>query len=1075
MTYGANGYVKTTYDSTATLNAGTAADVVALTGNSTLAGPASAFALNTEGKTVTVGANTLTLGDGVNPAGLILATGSQINGGTLAFGSSEAVIWMSGTNPTISSAITGSNGLTFTGSGGVTLSTAANVSGQVTIDSGAVTLSAANVFSSDVSGVFLTNVKSHPAASTLNIAASNTFSTLSSVGNNSTITITGGSILTIGDGNNLSSTISSNITDTTVTAGAITKNGTGLLDLSGATITLAAGSSIAANAGALRVATGALKNTAVVGTAPNFVLAGGADLQFAQNGGGQYAGAISGAGTLHLIGGTLQLVGTANTYTGGTIVEIGSTLDITTANLPATNPNITDAGGLIVFDQATTGTYAGVISDGKEMGVGPMLSGSLDKDDSSGGNTGNLILTTAQTYTGATTVEAGTLTLNAVDTLATSSGVDLGRVGGGSTAILALGANNTLQALTSEAGDTTTVTLGADTLTINTPTGTNANFGGVISGTGAVIKTGAGTEVFSGADVYSGGTTVQNGVLSLTGSLNSTGSTTVTGGTLSIATTGSLVTSATTVGGGALDLSGSLNSGVVTVNGGTLDVANHGSLVTATTNVNGGVFELDSGGSFSSTTAVNVAAGGTFFAPGGAAASVTPAFNNAGVLNIRNGAGTNVFTVGAYTGVAGSQLQVGANFTSKTADDLIVAGAAGTSTIVVTDLTPATPLAYNPTGIPVVTSTGAMSASAFILATGPVEKGLFQYDLAYSPDPHFLLVSVPAAGAFRLSTLPTAAQSIWQDTAGVWLDRQNDERDLFAPGAGPAPAGTMTGVWARAVGDWTDRTQTQTYSLLNKTYNYQTGYNQRTDGIYAGYDGGLRGPAGQDDLVLFGGEIGYIDSTQKFKVSSAAADYQGWSAGLSATYLNQNFFVDALFKADFLELSYTDPSIAGFGASQQSGNIASYGGIIDAGYRINFAGTAFVEPQATVADVSARLDGLALAGSQVTFSDQSTVRGRLGVRGGFTVVDNSDYRVDASATGSYWARLSGGSAATINSGAAAPLLTLTDTQVKQYGEAGIGFNVFSKTSGLSAFLKGDYQFGSSYDAGSVKGGVRYDF
>jgi len=128
-----------------------------------------------------------------------------------------------------------------------------------------------------------------------------------------------------------------------------------------------------------------------------------------------------------------------------------------------------------------------------------------------------------------------------------------------------------------------------------------------------------------------------------------------------------------------------------------------------------------------------------------------------------------------------------------------------------------------------------------------------------------------------------------------------------------------------------------------------------------------------------------------------------------------------------------------------------------------------------VADVAAHLDGLALAGSQVTFSDQNTVRGRLGVRGGFTLVDNSDVRIDASATGSYWVRLSGGAAATINSGIAAPLLTLADTQVKQYGEGGIGLNVFSKTSGLSGFFKGDYQFGSGYDAGSIKAGVRYDF
>jgi hypothetical protein len=57
---------------------------------------------------------------------------------------------------------------------------------------------------------------------------------------------------------------------------------------------------------------------------------------------------------LHLIGGTLQLTETtgANTYSGGTVVETGSTLDLTTAQVSTGNANITDAGGLIVFDMS---------------------------------------------------------------------------------------------------------------------------------------------------------------------------------------------------------------------------------------------------------------------------------------------------------------------------------------------------------------------------------------------------------------------------------------------------------------------------------------------------------------------------------------------------------------------------------------------------------------------------------------------------------------------------------------------------------------------------------------------------
>ena len=106
-------------------------------------------------------------------AGLILATGSAISNGTLAFGGSEGVIWLSGTNPTISSTITGTNGLTFAGSGAVTISTAANVSGAITINSGTVTLSAANVFAGNSTGITLADVKKSPAPATLDISASN--------------------------------------------------------------------------------------------------------------------------------------------------------------------------------------------------------------------------------------------------------------------------------------------------------------------------------------------------------------------------------------------------------------------------------------------------------------------------------------------------------------------------------------------------------------------------------------------------------------------------------------------------------------------------------------------------------------------------------------------------------------------------------------------------------------------------------------------------------------------------------------------------------------------------------------
>ena len=156
----------------------------------------------------------LTIGDGTDDAGLILANGSAISGGTLAFGGSQGVVWLSG-SATISSEITGTDGLTFAGSGAVTLSTAADVSGVVTLDSGTVTLSAAECFANDVAGVELGDVKSKPSNAILDLTASQTFATLNSVGSKSAINIGAGDTLTIGDTtNNESSTLSSTITNT---------------------------------------------------------------------------------------------------------------------------------------------------------------------------------------------------------------------------------------------------------------------------------------------------------------------------------------------------------------------------------------------------------------------------------------------------------------------------------------------------------------------------------------------------------------------------------------------------------------------------------------------------------------------------------------------------------------------------------------------------------------------------------------------------------------------------------------------------------------------------------------------
>ena len=201
---------------------------------------------------------------------------------------------------------------------------------------------------------------------------------------------------------------------------------------------------------------------------------------------------------------------------------------------------------------------------------------------------------------------------------------------------------------------------------------------------------------------------------------------------------------------------------------------------------------------------------------------------------------------------------------------------------------------YNPVGIPVVESSGAANTttiagapvtvangagqmvanapSNFDLPQGPIVKGLFQYNLFYLPQDAtgnpctnsfncWFLASTPSTVGLELPRLMTAAQDIFADTAGLWLDRNADLRDyFFAPAAAPvramgftdeekvaadmltkappmaAPAGVGPGVWFRAFGDWTTNNGTANYSAFGQVLPHDVNYKQDTGGAQVGID-----------------------------------------------------------------------------------------------------------------------------------------------------------------------------------------------------------------------------------------------
>src|SRR4029077_12304343 len=316
-----------------------------------------------------------------------------------------------------------------------------------------------------------------------------------------TLNAPGGTIDT--NGNN--TTISQGITG----AGQLTKLGAGILTLTG-TSSYSGGTTIAA--GTLQLGNGGTSGGIVGNVADNGTLA------FNRSDTVPFAGVISGTGVVNQAGtGTTILTGD-NTHAGGTTISAG-TLQLGNGGTSGSIVGNVADNGTLAFNRSDTVPFAGVIS-----GTGAVNQA----------GTGTTILTSDNTYTGGTTISAGTLQLG-------NGGTSGGIVG-------------------NVADNGTLVFNRSDTLTLN----------GVISGTGTVNQVGSGTTILTGNNSYTGGTTVTNGTLDANSATAlGTGAVVVNGQSSILNTLGTQITNsgtpnqnaATVLNGGTLSMqAGSINA-----------------------------------------------------------------------------------------------------------------------------------------------------------------------------------------------------------------------------------------------------------------------------------------------------------------------------------------------------------------------------------------------------------------------------------------------------------------------------------------------------------------------------------
>jgi fibronectin-binding autotransporter adhesin len=558
------------------------------------------------------GTNTYSGGTSVTDGGLIeVTTGGSISHATsdlrVGVDGGPGSFTLSGGSVGIGNATIGSgvgvnseltvNSGTFSGSGGLTVA-AGGASGVFELNGGTVGVASATIGSGKgVSAEPPYNFSSNGSV----IVNAGTWTTtnglvLGTAEGTGSLTLAGGAVNsgsgTIGD--DFGSTGSANVTGGTWTnSGDLTVGGagTGTLTIGGAGTVIVGGLLFRGTGGTINLSSG---GTLQIGNGGNSGALGNdltndGTLVFNRSGTSDQSHVIDGSGAVVKQGTGTLVLSAANGWAGSTSID-GGVLELgNTAALGSTS-SISFGGGTLRFTSSNTNDYSDrfngsggqsfkLDTNDETVTLGSVIAGSGSTLEKLGG--GTLILAEDNTYTGTTTVTGGTLQIGA----------------GGSTGSIAGGLVNNAAVVFNRSND--------------------LDYGGVISGSGALEQLGSGTLTLSGANAYAGGTTLSAGTLSLgnADAIGSSGTISFAGGTLQFTSANTtdysgrfstaanqaykldtngenvtLATSLTSVGGsleklgaGTLTLSGANTfAGGTTLTGGTLSLGSAGSLGDAT-------------------------------------------------------------------------------------------------------------------------------------------------------------------------------------------------------------------------------------------------------------------------------------------------------------------------------------------------------------------------------------------------------------------------------------------------------------------------------------------------------------
>jgi fibronectin-binding autotransporter adhesin len=666
--------------------------------------------------TVTMSGGTLDITGFTETIRTLSVTGAaSVTSGTLLTTGGFNVSNTAGTT-TISSVLTSATaGLTKSGAGQLTLSAANTYAGPTVVTGGTLRMGVANALPSatvlslsgatlDLGGVATTvgsfSGTNEITLTTGTLTATNgyTFATSSGTatvngvlagGATATLTKTGAGVLLLNGTHTATAavTISAGTLriagNDRIGAAAVTLTG-GTLDLGGfsETVTSVTGSgNVTITAGTLGTtgATGFTFN-GTSGTATVNAVLNGTNLTKSNAGTLELNGANGYTGTTTISGGVLRLGGSERIANSGTISLGAATLDLANNTETVAAVNITSGTSTITTGTLSADGFTATHNTGTAT-INAVLAGAGGLTKTTGA--GVLLLNAANTYTGATSLGAGTLRLGTNEAIADASNVTM--TGG----VLDLNSfTETVGAFSlTGSGTVTAGLLTASSFAFDTTAATLASAG--LSSAGSLTKSGTSMLTLGGSNAFAGGAFVNAGALTVNGAGATLGGpVTVAGGATLTSGTTNAVTGDVTVGSDALfSVAAATTMNSLTLTGGTVSGAG---VITATNGIDGNVASgtatlstrLAGSGSLSKTGAGTLLVGatnagwnGTVTLNSGVLQSATTASLGSGTLSLL--AGTLSASGSSAVTLQNSEVRFGGNVTlgdSSNAGGLTLSG-----------------------------------------------------------------------------------------------------------------------------------------------------------------------------------------------------------------------------------------------------------------------------------------------------------------------------------------------------------------------------------------------------------------